>query len=203
MTDTTKPRPSLRQAHKDMTRARIAGAARACFYAKGVAETSFEEIAAAAGVRRATVYLHFANKNAILIELIAENLEDVFGIYARLCDLGAPDKSAVSGWLEHYIRALRKHQQAMRLFHVAMAVDGAYGGVIRSYRQRVIELLGTRYQAFDIADDDTKAIRHARATLMIVRIDHFVNAVSQIEAEMDMAAGLDLVSEELAAMLQA
>src|SRR3546814_18905480 len=57
------PRPSLRQEQRDLTRRRIMEAAQACFYERGVAHTSVEQIARHAGVGRATIYLHFPTKH--------------------------------------------------------------------------------------------------------------------------------------------
>jgi AcrR family transcriptional regulator len=57
---------TLRQEHRDATRRRIIGAARRVFVKKGYAKATIEEITAAAGVSRATLYLHFDSKFALL-----------------------------------------------------------------------------------------------------------------------------------------
>ncbi|ODP38458.1 TetR/AcrR family transcriptional regulator [Sphingomonas turrisvirgatae] len=193
----TKARPSIRQAHKDLTRARIAEAARQCFYEKGVSETSFEDIATAAGVRRATVYLHYANKSAILTELLSRNLEEVRLIYERLCGLGAYDIASVRKWLESYVRALVRHRQAMRLFQIAMATDDTVRVMIEDYRESVVRSLGQHFAAF--APGAGRA--HAAAVLMVVKIDFVADAVAQPAPRLAATAALDLVAEELSAML--
>jgi AcrR family transcriptional regulator len=190
-------RPSIRQAHKDLTRARIAEAARQCFYDKGVGETSFEDIAVAAGVRRATVYLHYANKNAILAELLSHNLEEVRRIYERLCALGAHDVASVRKWMESYVRALVRHREAMRLFQIAMATDDSVRVMIEDYREAVVRSLGQRFAAF--APEAGRA--HAAAVLMVVKIDFVADAAAQPAPRLEAAAAIDLVAEELSAML--
>jgi len=190
-------RPSIRQAHKDMTRARIAEAARQCFYEKGVGDTSFEDIASAAGVRRATVYLHFANKSAILAELLSRNLEEVRLIYERLRALGSHDVASVRKWLESYVRALVRHRQAMRLFQIAMATDDSVRVMIEDYRESVVRSLGESFAGFA----PEKGRGHAAAVLMVVKVDFVADAAAQLSPRLEVAAALDLVAEELSAML--
>lgn len=190
-------RPSIRQAHKDLTRARIAEAARQCFYDKGVGETSFEDIAVAAGVRRATVYLHYANKNAILAELLSHNLEEVRRIYERLCGLGTYDVASVRKWMESYVRALVRHREAMRLFQIAMATDDSVRVMIEDYREAVVRSLGQRFAAF--APEAGRV--HAAAVLMVVKIDFVADAAAQPAPRLEAAAAIDLVAEELSGML--
>lgn len=51
------------------TRQRILCAAEQIFYEKGVAETTLEDVARAAGVTRGAIYWHFANKTELLLAL--------------------------------------------------------------------------------------------------------------------------------------
>ena len=53
---------TLRQEHRDATRRRIVAAARKVFVKKGYTRATIEDITAAAGVSRATLYLHFDSK---------------------------------------------------------------------------------------------------------------------------------------------
>src|SRR5580700_8451835 len=57
---------TLRQEHRDATRRRIIAAARKVFVKKGYTRATIEEITAAADVSRATLYLHFDSKFALL-----------------------------------------------------------------------------------------------------------------------------------------
>lgn len=197
------PRPSLRQAHKDLSRQRIAAAARGCFYAKGVNETSFEDIAAAAGVRRATVYLHFANKNAILHDLLAENLREVQHLYARLVRLDRVDSGTVRQWILSYVDTLARHQQALRLFHIAGVADDAVRTLIDDYREQVAAVLGERFPAFAVQPATPEAARHYAAAIMtIARVDQFAEVAARPDARVAAAAIIDLLTEELMALLE-
>lgn len=61
-----RERPTVREEQRLMTRRRIVDAAIATFASKGYTNTTIEDLVAAAGVSRATFYLHFESKLALL-----------------------------------------------------------------------------------------------------------------------------------------
>lgn len=62
----------LRSEHVEATRRAVLAAARSAFGARGYAQTSVEEIAAAARVTKGAVYHHFASKEALFRAVHAE-----------------------------------------------------------------------------------------------------------------------------------
>ena len=58
----------IRDRKREETRARIAETALQLFVSQGYAETTIDQIAAAAGVGRRTIFRHFASKEAILFD---------------------------------------------------------------------------------------------------------------------------------------
>jgi AcrR family transcriptional regulator len=74
MTDETDSGPpgTLRAQHVEATRRAVLTAARAAFGRKGFAQTSVDEIAAAARVTKGAVYHHFAGKEALFRAVHAE-----------------------------------------------------------------------------------------------------------------------------------
>jgi len=190
-------RPVTRQDQRRLTRRRIADAARQCFYARGVAETSVEEIARAAGVGRATLYLHFANKDAILLELLAANMRGVRLIFRELCEVTRVDVAAARHWLVEYVAALRRHRDAMPLFHLGLASDADARRMLEDHRAALSATLAERFPA--LADMDARG--RVRLALTLARIDQFASAAAEDAPRIDVDAGLDLVAEELAALL--
>jgi AcrR family transcriptional regulator len=96
---------SLRQEHRDATRRRIIAAARKVFVKKGYTRATIEEITAAAGVSRATLYLHFDSKFALLEaaneKMRAEALEGA----RRLPDvLIRGDRADLRQWVDWVLR---------------------------------------------------------------------------------------------------
>jgi AcrR family transcriptional regulator len=80
----TKYNTPLRQAQRDLTRSRIRSAARTLFYETHYDSTTMDAIAAAAGLRRSTVYLHYKDKAEILAEVIAEYTPKARSVLALL-----------------------------------------------------------------------------------------------------------------------
>jgi AcrR family transcriptional regulator len=68
----TEPSASLRSQHVEATRRAVLAAARSSFGSKGYAQTSVDEIAAAARVTKGAVYHHFASKVALFRAVYSE-----------------------------------------------------------------------------------------------------------------------------------
>jgi AcrR family transcriptional regulator len=92
---------TLRQEHRDATRRRIIAAARRVFVKKGYARATIEEITAAAGASRATLYLHFDSKYALLAaateKMRAEAIEGARQLADVLID---GDRAGLRRWVE-------------------------------------------------------------------------------------------------------
>jgi len=189
--------PISRPDQRRLTRRRIADAARQCFYDGGVAATSVDQIARLAGGGRATLYLHFANKEAILLELLGGNLRGVQLIYRELCDTPCLDVASARAWLTEYIAALKRHRDAMPLFHLSLASDEAARNLLAAHRSVLAEMLRRRFSALANGDAHTEA----RLALVLARVDHFASAAAEDMPPIDVEAGLDIVAEELADLL--
>jgi AcrR family transcriptional regulator len=92
---------TLRQEHRDATRRRIIAAARKVFVKNGYARATIDEIIIAAGVSRATLYLHFDSKYALLAaateKIRAEALEGARQLADVLVD---GDRDDLRRWVE-------------------------------------------------------------------------------------------------------
>jgi AcrR family transcriptional regulator len=92
---------SLRQEHRDATRRRIVTAARKVFVKKGYTKATIEEITAAAGVSRATLYLHFDSKFALLTAAAEKMSLETREAGHRLAKvLAAGDRADLRQWIE-------------------------------------------------------------------------------------------------------
>ena len=78
-------RPRLQPNHSDEDPAeQILRVAAEAFATKGFAGTSLAEIAAGVGLQRASLYHHFASKDAMLAEIARRHLEPLLGLVDRL-----------------------------------------------------------------------------------------------------------------------
>jgi AcrR family transcriptional regulator len=92
---------SLRQEHRDATRRRIIAAARKVFVKKGYARSTIEDITAAAGVSRATLYLHFDSKFALLAAATEKMRAEAIEGARKLSDvLVVGDRVDLRRWME-------------------------------------------------------------------------------------------------------
>lgn len=86
------PPPTLRSQHVEATRRAVLAAARASFGSKGYAQTSVDEIAAAARVTKGAVYHHFSGKEALFRAVWTEVEADAT---ARAAGAGDPDSPPI------------------------------------------------------------------------------------------------------------
>lgn len=95
-------------------------AAREAFAANGFHGTGIAQIAQASGVRVGQIYRDFANKEAIVAEIVARDLED-FLSEQGLCAAGATgDPEAVRAWIGQFV-ACEKPESGGRLVAEIMA----------------------------------------------------------------------------------
>jgi AcrR family transcriptional regulator len=192
---------SAGQEQRDLTRRRITEAARTCFYKQGLNETSVDQIAKAAGVGRATLYLHFPNKEAIVLAILSSDLRGVRAIYSDLCTRKPIDEAAVKKWLIEYVSTLRHNRDAMRLFRVGLANEQESRALIDDHHEAIIAMLAEHFESLR-AEGTNGAYRHAYAMLVLMRVDHFAGAAAGEQPRIDMTAGLDIVCNELLCLLQ-
>jgi AcrR family transcriptional regulator len=84
------PSSTLRSQHVEATRRAVLAAARASFGSKGYAQTSVDEIAAAARVTKGAVYHHFAGKEDLFRAVWAEVEAEATTRAQAAADLEAP-----------------------------------------------------------------------------------------------------------------
>src|SRR5436190_21955875 len=90
-----------REAQKQLTRSRLVDAAVEAFRLRGYAATTVEDIAAAAGVTRATFYLHFEGKLDIYRELGQDARQGIDEVHDRLPAVVADGgRDEIRRWLD-------------------------------------------------------------------------------------------------------
>jgi len=105
----TDPPATLRSQHVEATRHAVLAAARSLFGQKGYAQTSVDEIAAAARVTKGAVYHHFASKVALFRAVYAEVEAEAQARTAEAVDPnGSPIDQIVAGVNAYLDVALKK-----------------------------------------------------------------------------------------------
>jgi len=99
------------QSLRDESRAKLIAAALRLFSANGYERTSIKLIAEAAGVAQGLMYSHFASKEALLLAIFQQSIQDVYASFA-MAEAGDPAQSQV----ERIIRAALTLVQERRDF---------------------------------------------------------------------------------------
>lgn len=192
------PAPSLRQAQKQATRRAIVRAARACFLSNGVAKTTFDDIAARAGVSRATVYLYFSSKEHLLLGMLEEDWDAQCTLFALLpAEARAADDFAA--WLRQVIAGYQARRGSMGLYAMALAQIPELSGRVDQQRDRLVGTLGQRFPAFAVAHREME--QRVAAHLMLVQLEHVCLMAMRGYAEEAVEAGIGLVSRRMAAFV--
>lgn len=98
----SSPRTTKADVVAEFRRGQILEAARDCFARQGVAETTVDDIARAAGVAKGTVYLYYPSKDEILKHLLLTDL-------AELRDITVPsirEAGDIAARIQRYVTAM-------------------------------------------------------------------------------------------------
>lgn len=123
----------------ELTRSGILDAAEHVFHAQGVAGTSLQHIAEAAGVTRGAVYWHFKDKADLfnaMMERVCLPFEEASGAVDR-----APPEQALQRLREHLAWLLERTQgdeQVRRVFSIATQMV-EYNGELAQVRERRLQ----------------------------------------------------------------
>jgi len=105
----------------EQTRTAILAAAELLFLEKGVAHSTLEQIAKAAGVTRGAVYWHFENKAHLFHELLSQVRLPPEQLTERLCDPAAGDPLlSLRDLCIEAIENLARDQQRRRIFTILL-----------------------------------------------------------------------------------
>lgn len=103
MPENQKSEPRSLTARGAATRSRIVEAAADLIYAHGVERTSLDDVMAASGVSKSQLYHYFADKNALVLEVIARQTERVLD--AQRPHLETLDSlPALKAWRNAFVR---------------------------------------------------------------------------------------------------
>ena len=109
LSNTRPERRSLRDEQKLLTRRRLLDAATEVFEERGFVAATVDDIVNAAEVSRATFYLHYANKEAILEDLNTAYMPQLTSRFERFGAMLA-DPSDLRAWMIGMVRFLRSHR---------------------------------------------------------------------------------------------
>jgi AcrR family transcriptional regulator len=112
-----RPRRSARKAKGDghLRRAEILQAAERIFVLEGYEGATIRKIADEVGVSSTALYMHFRDKDQILLEICTEAMERLLSINSQISAQPIDSVSRVRMMLEAYVRFALEHPNAYRL----------------------------------------------------------------------------------------
>lgn len=197
--------PSLREAKRALTRRRLLDAARAAFNERNYLQITIDDIAQRAAVSRATVYLYYDGKDAVLADLLAEDIERQEVLFRRLAALGNPKAAQMEAWIENYLEKTRRAAPMALALTAAAAVEPVWFRRFNEHRDRLIEILGEGIPAFRLPSTPGAAREEHRAAahLLLYQFEQFCMQAAQPGATLDRRAGCRALARNFLAFIAA
>ena len=144
-------RASAARPAPEARRAAILDAALEEFTARGYEGARLDDVAKRAGIAKGTIYLYFADKEALFQDLVRSMVHPVLGTLEHMREVDIPARMLVEGMLDTFVRESLGH--AAQGHHPA---DPDRGPALSGDR-RVLSSRGDRARARDHAADPERA----------------------------------------------
>lgn len=183
-----------RTAQREDTRRRLLDCGRKLFRSRGVDAVAMEDIAQAASVSRATVYLHFAGKPLLLEALMLEDWASQLQLFERLQTVDFADPESIAVWVRRIATGMKIASDSFAIYRAAL---GQNASLTVLHHQHIAALAQELRKACgeDTGQPGDARVRSLEAQLIIAEIEHFATASVVGWSEQDTAAAVPLVVE--------
>lgn len=168
-------RSSQRTIKREDTRRRLLAAGRKLFRVRGVEQTSMEDIAVAAAASRATIYLYFAGKPALLEALLEEDWAGQIRLFERLGGINVRDSCQLSTWVLHVAEGMRRARDSFGIHWAALGQNPALTVRHHEHRGDLARILLRDMQDAP-AEGQGGLTREVEAELIVAELEHFATA---------------------------
>lgn len=191
----TKYNTPLRQAQRELTRNRIKEAARSLFYEKHYDTTTMDEIAGAAGLRRSTLYLHYKDKNEILLDIIAEYTPKAKGVLATLPGPG-PSIEDLHSWVKRVAKFVARERAPLSIIQEARA-RSREAAEFDNITLELIRAIGTKNPIFaEAAEKKATPMLRARAHMLLEELTYACGIFAEDPSDASAKALLRVAAED-------
>jgi AcrR family transcriptional regulator len=150
-----------------LTRSRIRNAARDLFYERHYDSTTMDEIAAAAGMRRQTLYLHYKDKAEILTDIIADWVPRAKSFMATLPG-PKPSYEQLLHWVEEVTKFVAQERAPLSIILEVRRTSRAHTLMIEDLTRELLAGLGANNPPFrETATAHPAPFLHAKAVLLL------------------------------------
>lgn len=166
-------KPGKRARQKAQTRQRLIDASSRLFMELGAEQATIDEITAEAGVSRASFYLHFQSKEAVIKAMFNQVGESMRPAFLKLAALNNPDITQLAAWIEDHVIACRRQRPTIFYLQRAYPLVSLMFDEIAFY-QDMISLLGEQIPRFRRADSGADPDGYAEAMLFFFELQALV-----------------------------
>jgi len=124
------------------------------FHDKNYVVATVDDIAARARVGRATFYVHFESKDAVLMEILREDLRRQEALYRRLARTPALTEDVLVDWVNLHVKGFASRRASVLLFSVVMGLNPEFVALFDRKREELFRILGETIPAFAFAEGD-------------------------------------------------
>ncbi len=189
-------RVSLRSIQRADTRRRLLIAARTLFRTNGVESVSMEDIARGAAAGRATIYLHFPGKPALLTALLEEDWAGQVTLFKRLDAVDAADREAITAWLLRVVEGMRKAQDSFAIHRAALGQNPELVEMHHQHRFTLAQVLQRALHA-GASRPLNRPEDEVEAAMIVAEIEYFATAAVMVWDAAQIAAGLNIITRRL------
>ena len=193
-------RTPLRAAQRDLMRARICNAARSLFFAQHFDTATMDGIAASAGIRRSTLYLHFRDKDEILLEVISEYTDKAKKVLATLPG-PEPTRDQVGRWVSRVARFVAKEQAPLSIIVEVRRRQG-FAATLEAVTSDLLVSLGANNPGVRAAAcEGAEPLRRARALMLLQELTYACEVHAEDKLAADGRALLHIAADDFHAFL--
>ncbi|NYG59855.1 AcrR family transcriptional regulator [Nocardioides daedukensis] len=173
MNQESRVRPSLQDERRELVRRRLEEGAIDVFAERGYASASIDQVAKAAGLSRATFYLHFANKAELAIGLWGDLRVQLVALYDELGAATAIDEAVLEKWLDASFDFYADNKTALLAVHEAIALEAEVAEMYRRRMGEVTSKVGPLIMRALGVSKENAELRAALITMQHERFSHF------------------------------
>jgi len=194
-------RRSIREEHRELTRKRIISASRVLFVEKNYIATTIDDIAEAAGIGRATFYLHFQSKEEVLQSVLDDGVDRQLVLFRKLATLGGPTRDNLRKWVEQYFAAFKSQYASLRLFMFVIGLDGHHIGVFSRNRDAYMDVLARAYPGFRLPEGPGREVRRIAGHRLFYQLEQLASYLAGPGVGLDRAAAVECATDSLEAFV--
>jgi AcrR family transcriptional regulator len=180
-------------------------AAREVFARQGFSETVIDDIAAAAGIAKGTVYLYFASKEQIYLEALLERAREVEALSREKMLAASSWQEKIRAYMETRLQYLSEHQDFFRIYATEfrnMCMQGKALGaevqdLIRQGERQVAQVLAVASARGEIRPVDPDLAAAMISDLLRGLVDRTLLAFRRTLGKDDLEFTLDCVCRAL------